>query len=120
MPEQAKKYGRRWRMRRLLGRGGQGLVYEVDDTQNVLVDAEANNALSSALSEFDRVHGNLDSRVEATDRLIKVIQNISRSDDLPRGALKELLPIDDAVNAKKAVVRAWRERQRGRAEIRIY
>jgi serine/threonine protein kinase len=104
-----KIYGERWRVLKRLGNGGQGVVFEVQDIANVVVGRAANTALANALSEFDRVQRNPDSRIKATDHLIDSIRNLIRGENLPRGALKELLPIHEAVNAKTAIARMHAE-----------
>ena len=109
MPEDGKVFGNRWKVVRELGKGGQGVVYEVLDISGTLIGSNAVRALGNALSEFDRVHGNHSSRDEASQRLVEIIQDIARSTNLQRAALKELLPVTEAINANTALARMKNE-----------
>ena len=99
----AQIYGGRWHVIREIGRGGQGIVYEVEDrhcdTEAVLLD-RFKTALSNATGHLI---GYPDD--EAIHRkLIQLIREISATTP-PRAALKELLPPDESVNEKTALDR---------------
>ena len=95
--------GGRWRVIREIGRGGQGIVYEVEDrhfdTEAVLLD-RFKTVLSNATGHLIG-----EPAGEATHReLIQLIREISATTP-PRAALKELLPPDESVNEKTALDR---------------
>jgi serine/threonine protein kinase len=105
MAHEGEVFGNRWQVVRELGKGGQGVVYEVLDMGGTLFGKTATSALGGALSDFDRVHGNLAARDEAASALVRIIQDIARGANPGRGALKELLPVAEAVNAATALER---------------
>ena len=95
--------GGRWRVIREIGRGGQGIVYEVEDrhfdTEAVLLD-RFKTVLSNATGHLIGYPAG-----EAIHReLIQLIREISATTP-PRAALKELLPPDESVNEKTALDR---------------
>ena len=98
----ARTYGGRWRVIREIGRGGQGIVYEVEDRH---FDTEA-----VLLDRFKTVLSNAAATVRYPDseaihrELIQLIRKISATTP-PRAALKELLPPDESVNEKTALDR---------------
>ena len=98
----ARIYGGRWRVIREIGRGGQGIVYEVEDRH---FDTEA-----VLLDRFKTVLSNATATVRYPDseaihrELIQLIRKISATTP-PRAALKELLPPDESVNEKTALDR---------------
>jgi serine/threonine protein kinase len=79
---------------------------------NALLDV---SRVRESLREFDRVQANLQSASTAAESLKQLIRTIGRTERLPRAALKELLPIDEAVNAKTAIERMKRELEAMRA-----
>ena len=98
----ARIYGGRWRVIREIGRGGQGIVYEVEDRH---FDTEA-----VLLDRFKTVLSNATATVRYPDseaihrELIQLIRKISATTP-PRAALKKLLPPDESVNEKTALDR---------------
>ena len=96
----ARIYGRRWRVIREIGRGGQGIVYEVEDisghdTEDALLERlkiDLSNATASIrYPDSEAIHR----------KLIQLIREISATSP-PRAALKELLSPDEAVNTNTA------------------
>ena len=101
----ARIYGGRWRVIREIGRGGQGIVYEVEDrhfgTEAVLLD-RFKTVLSNAIGP----HIGYPAAGEAIHReLIQLIRKISATTTPPKTALKELLPPAAAVNTNTALDR---------------
>ena len=99
----ARIYGRRWRVIREIGRGGQGIVYEVEDrsghdTEDALLERlriDLSNATASIrYPDSEAIHR----------KLIQLIREISATTP-PRAALKELLPPDESVNERTALDR---------------
>ena len=102
----ARTFGGRWREVRWLGKGGQGNVYEVADMQGLPSRSELARMLKAGLnqvigSEIYAMHPD----TEKFDQLVEAIRHAAATPVAPRGALKELLPIDDAVNAATALQR---------------
>ena len=98
----ARIYGRRWRVIREIGRGGQGIVYEVEDTQDLTEDVLLDRfrmALDKAKAPISYQHSEITHR-----ELIQLIREISATTP-PRAALKELLPSDESVNERTALDR---------------
>src|SRR3954452_4576732 len=99
-------YGERWRTARVLGKGGQGIVYEVEDLKGEAEPPEDRAKRMKAL-----LIGIKDSVNHMTDwkgpveGFIAEIGRIATGTSLPRAALKMLLPFEDAVNAKTAETR---------------
>lgn len=103
--EAPKVYGTRWQVIRELGKGGQGIVYEVADLHGGLFGDAAAAQYGRALQDFNRVYGNREEQLKAAREMVRLTAAIAKSDAVPRGALKELLPIDQAVNARTALER---------------
>jgi len=101
----AKVYGGRWCVERKLGRGGQGVVYEVTDTRKAPMADQPTRVLGDALSEFDRGQGDLREREQAMERLLAILRRLVGNNGLHRAALKKLLPMDQAVNPRAALKR---------------
>jgi serine/threonine protein kinase len=103
MAETARVFGNRWRVVRELGKGGQGIVYEVIDSP--IIDSSAH------IQDIQRgVQGvvavsTADDRTQSTLRLVNGLRPLLSLGPQRRGALKELLPIDQAVNAHTAIQR---------------
>ena len=103
---EGRTFGGRWREIRWLGKGGQGNVYEVADMQGLPSRSELALMLKVGLnhvvgSEIHAMHPDINK----FDQLVDAIRQAAATPDAPRGALKELLPIDDAVNAATALQR---------------
>lgn len=94
-----------WRVIRLLGRGGQGEVYEAEDVTGLAVGDLQVSKFGELLSEFDNVSGNYRERDKTTRHIIEMVRGIARENSLPRGAMKELLPADAVANAQTALAR---------------
>ena len=96
-------YGGRWRVIREIGRGGQGIVYEVEDrhldTEAVLLDR-----FKTVLSNATGAHIGYPAGEAIHLELIQLIRKISATTP-PRAALKELLPLDESVNERTALDR---------------
>ena len=96
----ARIYGRRWCVIQEIGRGGQGIVYEVEDRSGNPTEDDLLERLRLGLSNATAPIKYLDS--EALHRkLIQLIREISATSP-PRAALKELLPPDESVNERTA------------------
>ena len=96
----ARIYGRRWCVIKEIGRGGQGIVYEVEDRSGNDTEDDLLERLRLGLSNATAPIKYLDS--EALHRkLIQLIREISATSP-PRAALKELLPPDESVNERTA------------------
>ena len=93
-------YGRRWHVIREIGKGGQGVVYEVEDRSGQATEDDL-------LERFKLGLSNATDRVEYRDnealhrKLIQLIREISATSP-PRAALKKLLPPDESVNERTA------------------
>ena len=98
-----------WRVLRFLGQGGQGEVYEVDDVTDLPVGQLQTTTFAELLSDFSRVRSNRVERDKATEKIVHSVRGIVQETNLPRGAMKELLPIDDAVNSQTARARMKNE-----------
>ena len=100
-----KIYRGRWLLLREIGRGGQGIVFEAEDTSESVTSSQFAEVLKDATLAIQEDQ-------EAARQLMDLIRKL-RS---PRkGALKELLPFDDAVNSKTAVTRMQSELEAMRA-----
>ena len=100
----AKTYGGRWQVVREIGKGGQGIVYEVEDTAAPHAEDVTPAAFRNALREAMAVAHHQGAEAEA-QKLMSLIQRIGETRPLPKAALKELLPLDEAVNEKTALAR---------------
>lgn len=107
-------YGNRWRVVRPLGQGGQGRVYEVVDVgqQTAASEDVLEERMKKTLREATAAVYHAGSQAAIKD-LIEIIREQSKTAVLrataPRGALKELLPFEEAVNAQTAKERLARE-----------
>jgi serine/threonine protein kinase len=107
-------YGNRWRVVRPLGQGGQGRVYEVEDVeqQQQMSDEGLEERMKRTLREATAAVYHAGSQAAIRD-LIDLIREQSKMVALTvttrRGALKELLPFEDAVNPQTARERLARE-----------
>ena len=99
----ARIYGRRWRVIREIGRGGQGIVYEVEDTLVLNTEDDLLYRLKIVLSKAMVPISDHDTEVTRRE-LIQLIREIAATSS-PRAALKELLPPDESVNKKTALAR---------------
>ena len=99
----ARIYGRRWRVIREIGRGGQGIVYEVEDTSDLNTEDVLLERLKMVLNKVKAPISYEDAEVTHRE-LIQLIRKISATTS-PRAALKELLPPDESVNERTALDR---------------
>ncbi len=114
--DNAKTYGGRWRVVREIGKGGQGVVYEVADMYGLASRRDMalmiQNGLKKVIgSDVYAMHPNIDN----FDDLVEAIRMVVAVPNAPRGALKELLPIDEAVNASTSLARMKSELEAMRA-----
>lgn len=99
----ARKYGRRWRVIREIGSGGQGIVYEVEDTSGFKTEDDLLERLRIVMGKVTVPISYHDA--ERTHReLVQLIREITVTSP-PRAALKELLPPEECVNEKTALTR---------------
>ena len=97
-------YGGRWKTIRFLGKGGQGLVYLAEDMAGRLDEDAVIKGLRGAMSQMTGAHTEESLRNDGR-RFIQFVREISSGLSLPRAAVKELLPVDHAVNAETALAR---------------
>ena len=97
------KYGRRWRVIREIGSGGQGIVYEVEDTSGLDTEDDLVDRLRLVMGKVN-VPINYHDAERTRRELIQLIREIAVKSP-PRAALKELLPPDQCVNEKTALAR---------------
>src|SRR6266851_7769341 len=105
MPEEAKIYGGRWRVIREIGKGGQGVVYEVADMLGQPSANDLATMLSLGLRNAEPEIHMVSPDPQSFDQLVEAIRKVVDVPNTPRAALKELLPIDKAVNAETALLR---------------
>jgi hypothetical protein len=96
-------YAGRWRAVRAIGRGGQGIVFEAEDTREELPRKDATDILKDAFKGASAVVKHMDDGGRFGE-LLDAIHKIAPK-KLPRAAVKESLPLDDAVNPKTALER---------------
>ena len=96
----ARIYGRRWCVIREIGRGGQGIVYEVEDRSGHDTEDDLLERLKLGLSNATAPIKYPDSET-LHRKLIQLIREISATTP-PRAALKKLLPPDESVNERTA------------------
>ena len=99
----AQIYGGRWRVIEEIGQGGQGTVYEVEDTSDLKANGDFLERFGSVLKEATASIRYQDRELTLRE-LIQLIREISATTP-PRGALKELLPPDKTVNTNNALDR---------------
>ena len=97
--------GKRWRVVRRLGRGGQGVVSEVVDVSGRLDSASLGAKLRAVLGDLTAHAYQQENLSQDTAVFTAIIDEIIALRYLRRGALKELLPPEDAVNAAAAQTR---------------
>ncbi len=89
--DKARMYGGRWRVVREIGRGGQGIVYEVEDTSGLETEDGLLASFKTALRKgMDAVHHQ--NHNSDLLELVQQIKRVSATTTPPRAALKELLP----------------------------
>ena len=97
-------YGERWRVLREIGKGGQGIAFEVED-----ISSPPSKGVTA--SQFAEVIRNATVTVQhdgsnvAVEQLMELIRRISSRPALRKGALKKLLPVGNDVNATTAMAR---------------
>ena len=97
-------YGERWRVLREIGKGGQGIAFEVED-----ISSPPSKGVT--VSQFAEVIRNATVTVQhdgsnvAVEQLMELIRGISSRPALRKGALKKLLPVGNDVNATTAMAR---------------
>ena len=105
MPDNnARIYSGRWRVVRELGRGGQGIVYQVEDASNLKANDVSLERFKTILREATASIYHQESE-SALRELIQLIRKISATTTPPMAALKELLLPDEAVNKNTALDR---------------
>ena len=104
MTDNAQTYGGRWRVVREVGRGGQGVVFEVEDSSIPYRDDKWVERLETVLREATTLAFYQDSEM-ACRELIQLMGRITDTAMGPRFVLKKLLPPDEAVNADTALDR---------------
>ncbi len=109
MADIEKVYGNRWRVVKRLGRGGQANVYEVTDMAGLPSSRQLAMTLKEGLRDAVAMVNYLDPDSEKFQQLIEAIRFVVAVPNAPRAALKELLPVDQAVNAKTATARMKNE-----------
>jgi serine/threonine protein kinase len=94
-------YGR-WKIVKRLGSGGQGTVFLASDTSNTAPEGDLANALEDHLYKFTRAVNNSQRRNELAQNIVKLIRNITREDQAPLCALKEINsdPVNDAASTR--------------------
>jgi serine/threonine protein kinase len=105
MAENDRMFGDRWRVVRPLGKGGQGQVYEVADMGGLASPDDLARALKEGLRNIQQEIHMVNPDVRKFDELINAIRVVVAAPDAPRAALKQLLPVDEAVNATTALAR---------------
>src|SRR5262245_24358754 len=109
MTDRGAVYGGRWRIVGMLGKGGQGRVYEVEDMGGIAGPSIAGpQQPEKLLLEATKVVQHQDE-VAPFEELIEAIRALATSTKLPRAALKQLLPFDEAVNGASAQNRLAKE-----------
>lgn len=104
-----KVYGGRWQLRRKLGKGGQGTVYEVADFLGIPPRAELVRMIAGGLREASTGVYAMSPDIEKFSLFIEALQRVIAIGNAPSAALKELLPLEESVNAKTAVARMKHE-----------
>jgi serine/threonine protein kinase len=104
----SKVYGNRWRVVEPLGRGGQAIVYKVEDLKGVISDEEALELLKASLRDATRVVHHVSDH-SGFPELIGAIRRIAASVAPPVAALKHLHPEEEAINPAIALDRMKRE-----------
>jgi len=97
-------YGERWKTVKVLGKGGQGLVYLVLDVKGRAEESGLISELQRSMSQITGAH-TVESLREDGRKFIEIVSEIAGGHFLRNGALKQLLPLDEAVNAKCALER---------------
>jgi serine/threonine protein kinase len=97
-------YGDRWSTLRVLGKGGQGDVFLVNDVSGRSDQGSLIEGLQQSMTQLTGA-GTREIYSMSGIKFIAAIDEIVNGRFLPRGALKRLLPIDEAVNAATAVAR---------------
>lgn len=103
-------YGGRWHVIEEVGRGGQGVVYEVEDLTNPITDEKVVENLGIALRQATAAIQTQHSEAACRD-LIQLIKTTCSSIPRQRFALKKLLPNDRPVKSTAALDRIKTEIQ---------
>lgn len=83
-----KVYGGRWRVVRTLGKGGQGIVYEVEDTSVVAPEELSPEKFKNALRNATAMVYHQGAEQAMLD-LMEMVRRLSATTVLPKAALKE-------------------------------
>jgi serine/threonine protein kinase len=98
-------YGERWRAIRVLGEGGQGRVFEVEDARGVPDRGELAQLIQVAFRDMNQEINAMQPDTVKFDKFVQAVRTVVKTENLPRAAVKELLPLAEAVNATTALQR---------------
>ena len=98
--DEPKRYGN-WEVVRELGRGGQGRVYLAVDRSSSPDAATLLNTLRHSIGGMVAA-GTEETHRKHSETLITLIREVATESSARRGAVKVLLPLEEAVNGAKA------------------
>lgn len=109
MGDESRVYGGRWHVIREIGKGGHGVVYEVADMLGQPSPHDLATMLALGLRDAEPEIHMVSPDPQSLGKLVEAIRKVVDVPNVPRAALKELLPIDAAVNATTAIERMTME-----------